>query len=398
MTREIPEIEVDPFSHESVRNAREVDDRLRELAPVFKLKGEDILLLGRHEHVSAGLKDWRSFSSTSRPWHDPNSVRPELLLTDDPPKHTRVRAVIANTLTPKALANAATAFRVDADAIVEAAAAKSARGETLDAVTDFTQPFVYKVLPDLLGIQQQGREHMYDFGNMVWATMGPMNALFHETMQATGQPVIDWATAACKRENLSAGSLGMAMYEAADRGEITDEEAYLLVGILLSAAADTTVLTLANTIRAFAEFPDQYALLRSEPTLVKAAFDESLRWDSPSRMAGRIAMKDVAIEDYVIPTGTRCGLMFAAANRDPRRWEDPDRFDIRRNNAANLGFGFGVHACVGRVLALLEAEALLGAVVRRIDRFDAAGPVEPWMTTIGHGPASVPIRASFERA
>jgi cytochrome P450 len=395
MAQAIPEIEIDPFSRESVRNARAVDDGLRELSPVFKLKGEDVLLLGRHEHVSAGLKDWRSFSSTSRPWHDPNSVRPELLLTDDPPKHTRVRAVIANTLTPKALASAAAAFRVDADAIVESAAAKAARGEALDAVEDITQPYVYKVLPDLLGIGQRGREHMYDFGNMVWATMGPMNALFHETMAATGQPVIDWATAACKRENLSAGSLGMAMYEAADRGEITADEAYLLVGILLSAAADTTVLTLANTIRAFCEFPDQYALLRSDPKLVRAAFEESLRWDSPSRMAGRIAMKDVAIDDYMIPAGTRCGLMFAAANRDPRRWQDPDRFDIRRDNTGNLGFGFGVHACVGRVLALLESEALLGALVGRISRFEAAGPVEPWMTTIGHGPARVPIRASF---
>jgi 4-methoxybenzoate monooxygenase (O-demethylating) len=380
-----------------VRNARAVDDSLRELAPVFKLKGEDILLLGRHEHVAAGLKDWRSFSSTSRPWHDPNSVRPELLLTDDPPKHTRVRAVIGNALSPKALASMSAAFRVDADAIVEAAALKAARGETLDAVTDFTQPFVYKVLPDLLGIMQRGREHMYDFGNMVWATMGPMNALFQETMAATGQPVIEWATDACKRENLSPGSLGMAMYEAADRGEITSDEAYLLVGILLSAAADTTVLTLANAIRAFCEFPEQYALLRSDPSLVRAAFDESLRWDSPSRMAGRIAMKDVPIEDYVVPAGTRCGLMFAAANRDPRRWQEPDRFDIRRDNAGNLGFGFGVHACVGRVLALLEADALLGAVVRRISRFEAAGVVQPWMTTIGHGPAAVPIRASFER-
>jgi len=164
---------------------------------------------------------------------------------------------------------------------------------------------------------------------------------------------------------------------------------------MLSAAADTTVLTLANAIRAFCEFPDQYALLRREPNLVRAAFDESLRWDSPSRMAGRIAMKDVTIEDYTIPAGTRCGLMFAAANRDPRRWKDPDRYDIRRDNTGNLGFGFGVHACVGRVLALLEADALLGAVVRRIEKFEPAGPVKPWMTTIGHGPESVPVRATF---
>ena len=80
----------DVFNAESVRNARAVDDNLRELAPVVKLSRENITMIGRHEHVAAGLRDWKSFSSTSRPWHDPKSVRPELLLTDDPPKHTDV--------------------------------------------------------------------------------------------------------------------------------------------------------------------------------------------------------------------------------------------------------------------------------------------------------------------
>ena len=106
--------------------------------------------------------------------------------------------------------------------------------------------------------------------------------------------------------------------------------------------------------------------MRADPSLVRAAFEESLRWDSPSRMAGRITMRDVEIEGYVIPRGERCGLMFGAANRDPRQWPHPDRFDVRRDNRAHLGWGQGVHACVGRVLAGLEADALLGAVARHI--------------------------------
>ncbi len=392
MPKAIPQFDVDPFSRESVRNARAIDDRLREFAPVVRLPGENITMLARHEHVAAGLRDWKSFSSTSRPWHDPNSVRPELLLTDDPPKHTRVRAVVANALSPRALSHMAEGFRSDARSIVDGL--RPREGEVIDAVADITQPFVYKVLPDLIGLPLEGREHMYAFGNMVWATMGPMNELFHEAMQNT-EAVISWAGRCCNRENLAPGSLGMAMYEAADRGEVTAQEANLLVGILLSAAADTTVLTLANTIRAFCEFPDQYHLVRSDPALVRAAFEESLRWDSPSRMAGRIAMKDVQIDDYLIPAGERCGLMFAAANRDPRRWETPDRYEVRRNNRDNLGFGYGVHACVGRILALLEAEALLGALVENIEQFQAAGDPEPWMTTIGHGPIRLPVKARF---
>jgi 4-methoxybenzoate monooxygenase (O-demethylating) len=395
MATTIPEFDTDIFSHAAVRDACAVDDRLREFSPVVRLPGEDIVMLARFEHVSSGLKDWKSYSSTSRPWHDPNSVRPELLLTDDPPKHTRVRAVVANALSPSAMNKMAEAFRRDARDIV--ARLRAREGEIIDVVGEITQPFVYKVLPDLIGLPEKGREHMYAFGNMVWATMGPMNALFHEAMQNLDE-VIAWAGACCKRENLSAGSLGMAMYEAADRGECTAAEAELLVGILLSAAADTTVLTLANTLRAFSEFPEQYQLVRNEPKLTRAAFEESLRWDSPSRMAGRIATRDIEIDDFVIAAGTRCGLMFAAANRDPRRWQDPYRFDVRRPNAGHLGFGFGVHACVGRVLALLEADALLGAVAESISAVTPAGPVEPWMTTIGHGPAHLPVRLQFAMA
>ncbi len=393
MSKPIPEYDVDIFSKASVRDANVVDDKLREFAPVVKLPGEDVVMLARFEQVSTGLKDWRTYSSTSRPWHDPKSVRPELLLTDDPPRHTGVRAVVSAALSPSALNRMAEAFRADARAIVQQL--QACEGATIDAVADITQAFVYKVLPDLIGLPLEGRQHMSAFGHMVWATMGPMNELFHEAMGGTGAEVLAWAGACCKRENLATGSLGMAMYEAADRGEITPAEAELLVGILLSAAADTTVMTLANTLRAFSEFPDEFLRVKQDPSLTRAAFEESLRWDSPSRMAGRIAMRDIEVEDYVIPQGTRCGLMFAAANRDPRRWPDPYRFDVKRPNAGHLGFGFGVHACVGRVLALLEADALLGAVAESVACIEPAGAPEPWMTTIGHGPAKLPVRLRF---
>lgn len=389
MTRKIYITDEDPFSVAAVRNARAVDDRLRELAAAVKLSRENITLVTRYQHVAAGLRDWKAFSSASRPWHDPHSVRPELLLVDDPPKHTAVRAVVAAALSPKALSKMAEAFRADAEALITALKPKS--GAPIDAVAEITRPFVYKVLPDLIGIPAEGREHMYAFGNMVWATLGPVNELFHAAMKDTG-PVIEWVERCCSRENLAPGSLGMQMFLAADRGEVTQDEAKLLVGILLSAAADTTVMTLANAIRAFCLFPEQYQLVRADRALLRAAFDESLRWDSPSRMAGRITMRDVEIDGIVIPEGERCGLMFGAANRDPRQWALPDRFDVRRDNRAHLGWGQGIHACVGRVLAGLEAEALLGAVARHIRAFEPAGEPQPWMTAIGHGPEQLPVR------
>ncbi len=379
----------DVFSRDAVRNARALDDRLRELAPAVRLSRENITVIGRYEHVSAALRDWHSFSSRSRPWHDPDSVRPEILLVDDPPRHTHVRNVVSTALSPRALARMAEHFQADADALLRQVAARG--GEPIDAVAEITQAFVYKVLPDLLGLPQAGREHLYAFGHMVWATLGPPNDLFREAMENTG-PVLEWVDQCCNRENLDPEGLGMQMFRAADDGQITEAEAKLLVQVLLSAAADTTVMTLATALRAFSLFPDQYRLLRAEPALLRNAFEESLRWDSPSRMAGRITMREVQIEGCVIPKGERCGLLFAAANRDPRKWTDPDRFDIRRDHRGHVGWGYGIHACVGRVLALLEADALLGACIRRIERFEPAGEPTPWMSAIGHGPARLPIR------
>src|SRR3954468_15076115 len=117
MTKPIPEYELDIFSKASVRDARNVDDTLREFAPVVRL-ADGTVMLGRHEHVSAGLMDWKTWSSTSRPWHDPTSLRPEILLTDDPPRHTQVRKVIGDALSPRALDKMRSHFEAEADKLV----------------------------------------------------------------------------------------------------------------------------------------------------------------------------------------------------------------------------------------------------------------------------------------
>lgn len=389
MSAAIPSTDIDMFSADSVRNARAVDDAIREMAPVVYLERENIVMLGRYEHVSKGLVDWKAFSSTSRPWHDPNSVRPEILLTDDPPRHTQVRAVIGRALSPKAMKRMEESFRCEAQILVDDLMDRP--GEPIDAVKDITARYVHKVLPDLMGLPTEGREAMTPFGNAVWATMGPMNALFDSALAQAGNS-LEWVDWACSRENIRPDSLGGEMYAAADRGEISQQDAKLLTLTILSAGADTTVITMANAINALARFPEQYQILRNDPSLLRNAFDEALRWDSPSRMAGRIARQDVRIDDYIIPEGTRCGLMFSTANRDPRKWDAPERYDIRRDLRGQLGWGQGIHMCVGKALAQAEADALLGEIVSRVAHIEPAGEPEPWMTTIGHGPIKVPVR------
>src|SRR5262249_18065720 len=160
--------DIDLFSKESVRNARAVDDSIREMAPVVWLEREKIAMLGRYEDVSKGLVDWKAFSSSSRPWHDPNSVRPEILLTGDPPRHTQARAVIGRALSPKAMKEMQDAFRREAEVLVDDLLSGGPR--EIDAVSGITARYVHKVLPDLMGLPEDGREQMTPFGNAVWAT------------------------------------------------------------------------------------------------------------------------------------------------------------------------------------------------------------------------------------
>jgi cytochrome P450 len=225
--------------------------------------------------------------------------------------------------------------------------------------------------------------------------MGPPNALFDEAMVEDFTPVIAWLDRTCGRDALDPDGIGVLLFDAADRGQISQAEAKLLLQTVLSAGADTTYITMANALQAWSLFPDEYAKVRADPKLIRNAFDESLRWDSPSRMAGRITAQDVAIDDYLIPAGTRCGLMFAAANRDPRFWDAPDEYRVDRDLKHSVGWGYGVHACVGRTLAQMEAQALLGAIAREVTSIEKAGEPEPWMTTVGHGPTRLPVRLHF---
>jgi cytochrome P450 len=390
--KDIPLFPYDIFTPDAVRNARAVDDEVREFAPVVML-ADGTAMLGRHEHVSKGLLDWQTFSSASRPWHDPNSPRPEILLTDDPPRHTQVRKVVQDALSPRALEGAKVTFQQAAEEFV--AELRAREGEPVDAVGEITQAYIFRVLPDVLGLPPEGRHHMHGFSQMVWATMGPPGELFDEAMKHDYSEVVEWLNSTCERDAIDPEGIGAEFFRAADRGQVTLPEAKLLLQTVLSAGADTTYLTMANAIRAWALFPEEYAKLRGDPKLLRNAFDESLRWDSPSRMAGRIAVKDVEIDGYTIPAGTRCGLMFAAANRDPRFWDAPEEYRLERDTRHSLGWGYGVHGCVGRMLAQTEAQALLGTLVREVESFALAGDYEPWMTTVGHGPMRQPVRLTF---
>ena len=147
------------------------------------------------------------------------------------------------------------------------------------------------------------------------------------------------------------------------------------MGAYLGAGLDTTMNSISAAVALFARHPDQWQRLRDDPTLIPQAYNEVLRLESPVLCFTRVAAEDTMIDDVPIRGGDRVLVAYAAANRDPRKWNDPERFDITRPGSDHLAFGLGRHHCAGQGLARLEAECLIRALVRRVERFDAAEQV-----------------------
>ncbi len=189
-----------------------------------------------------------------------------------------------------------------------------------------------------------------------------------------------------------AAGFGADIWAAADRGELTHAQAPLVVRSLLTAGVDTTVHGIGAVLHALAVTPGAWQLLRERPELVRVAFDEAVRWESPVQAFFRTTVRDVPVGDAVVPAGEKVLVFFAAANRDPRRWADPDTFDLTRDPSGHVGFGMGIHQCVGQHVARLEAESLLTALLARVTSLEPAGePVRHLNNTLRSW-ESLPLR------
>src|SRR5579885_2572216 len=259
-----PVIRADPFSPEHLANPHHLHEQLREAGPVVRLEQYGIWGMARYEQVNASLKDWRTFSSASgaglsdfrkeKPWRVPS-----LLLEADPPTHTIAREVVGATMSPPALKALRPGFESEAAALVERLIALG----SFDAVT----------------LPEEGRENLLPYANMVFNAFGPRNQLLADAM-SNAQPVQQWIAASCSRERLRPGGFGAQIWEAVDAGKIPQDWAPLLVRSLLSAGLDTTINAIAAAVYAMATHPDQWNLLREDPSLAASAFEETVRWDS----------------------------------------------------------------------------------------------------------------------
>jgi cytochrome P450 len=394
-TRPAPVLDDDPYAPEVLTDPYAFYQRMRDAGPVVYLERYDVWAMARHAEVAHALSDWETFSSAAGvgladfrkepPWRPPS-----LLLEADPPAHTGVRKPMLHLMTPKTAQGLRATFQAAAEELVGALVSRRA----FDAVTELAERYPIRVFADAVGLPEEGRHHLLPYAAMVFNAFGPRNALFDAAF-ADAAPVIEWITAACQRDALGPGGLGAQIWAGVDRGEITADQAPLLVRSLLGAGLDTTVYGLGNALYCLATNPEQYDLLHADPGLAKAAFEESLRCESPIQTFFRTTTRPVEVDGTVIPGDAKVLLFLGSANRDPRRWgDDAARYDIRRPTPGHIAFGAGIHVCVGQFIARLEGELVLATLARRARRLDLAGEPVPKPNNTLKGFRHLPVRVT----
>ncbi len=386
-----PVSSVDPFADDFLAEPYPFYAELREAGPVVWLERYELWACARHAEVQAALSDWETFSSAAgvgiddfrrtKPWRPPR-----LLLEVDPPLHTRTRTVMNRALSAKAIAGLRASFKEGAESLADNLIARG----RVDAVKDIAEAYPLSVFPKAVGLGPDGLEYLLPYGAMVFNGFGPRNAHFNAAMAAAAK-VVPYITGQCAREALSPDGLGATIWAAVDTGEITAEEAPLLVRSVLSAGLDTTVVGIGNALYGFATNPEQWRALRENRSLTRPAFDEVLRWESPIQTFFRTTTRPVELGGTAIPSDAKILLFLGSANRDPRKWNDPERFDVSRRATGHVAFGAGIHLCVGQMLARLEVEMIIAALAGRVARIDIVGEPRRKLSNSLRQFASLPI-------
>lgn len=386
------------FSDETRRNPFPWYDQVRSVSPVFHEPGTGRFVLFDYDSVKHALTDHESFSSVvTRPDSGPG----RWLIFSDPPRHTRLRALIGRAFTPRAVAGLEPRIGELADALLDR---RLDAGE-MDLVADLSLPLPLMVIAELLGAPADDWPRFRRWSDAVMGLIHTvsgspeaahavsMYVAAHGEMQAYLAPLIEGRRAQPRDDLLS-----RLVQAEVDGDRLGDEDVLGFFQLLLLAGHETTTNLIDNAILSLLEYPDQLALLRRVPELIPAGIEEVLRHRTPVQAAFRMTTRDVELRGQRIPAGRLVLAMIGSANRDPMRFSHPEQFDVRRSPNPHIAFGHGIHFCVGAPLARLEGRIALSRLLARLDTIALASeePWEPRQAFHVHGPSRLPIR--FTRA
>jgi len=389
MTATIPSYSQDVYSRAAILDPYPHYERLRELGPVVRLAKQKALAVTRYADCKQVLLDDATFVSGKGVSLNPvvNRLSRGTTLNSDGDEHDRRRRALAHRLTPKALRSMRAEVEQRADDVVAAAVER----EHVDGVLDVAEALPTSFVPDLIGWPRKGRENLLRWAAATFDSLGPLNAQSARTTPSALGMML-FARSVVRRGEMLPGSMGADLMRLVHSGEMRQSECPALMIDYLAPSLDTTISAIASSLMLFAQHPEQWEMLRADPALVPQAVNEVVRLESPLRAFSRHVAADAEIDGVPVGAGQRVVVFYASANRDARRWDEPDRFDVTRDATAQLGFGQGAHGCAGQGLARLETQSILKALLARVARIELVGDPEWGVNNIIHKLDRLPLR------
>jgi cytochrome P450 len=279
--------------------------------------------------------------------------------------HHQLRRVVIRPLTPAALTSLRDEVEREAEAIVDRLCARGRFCATRELATHLP----VTIVSSAIGLPEEGRKRMMEWSIGLFNCIGPMNDRARNSMPMLSE-MMHYARTHAVPGKLKPGSWAEAIHHAAAAGEVPSEAVRVMMIDYMGPSLDTTIFGISSGVWLFANYPDRWALVRHDPSLIPGAINEILRMEAPIQGFSRYVARDYDLDGVSLPEGSRAIVFYGAANRDPRQFPHPDRFDIRRDNAGrHMAFGSGPHTCLGMNLARLEMGALFMALARKVKRF-----------------------------
>ncbi|HEX8325177.1 MAG TPA: cytochrome P450 [Tepidisphaeraceae bacterium] len=379
--------------------------RLRAAEPVHFSPLLKVWVLTRYADVVAALRA-PELSAAARNWagYERFFLRPSIeqnvldqmyqrwMLQLDAPDHTRLRALTGRAFTPRAVQQMRQTIADVADAMLDRAGADG----RLDVVRDFSFPLPVTIISKMLGVPAEDDARVLDWSTKLLPSFSPAMSL--ATLKAVNTALTEFrayfAELVERRRREPTDDLLSDLIAARDNEDkLSDEELFATSILLTFAGHASTAQAIANVVATVATRPDVWAALRANPQWVPAAVEESLRHESPLQLIYRTTLAPYAVGGQTIPKGEMVFLILPAANRDPARFSDPDRFDMHRADNKHVAFGYGGHFCAGAGLARLETQVAIERLLARFNAVELDGPVPKRESSLLlRGLESLPVR------
>jgi cytochrome P450 len=385
----VPTSDVDLFSDRVLRDPYPHFTRLRNDGAAAYLTKLDMWFLGRYDLVRAALLDWETYSSAQGVGMTAefNRSMAAALICQDPPAHTAQRTLFTDNLSLRSLRPVSETIDARARELI----ARLRTRDQFDAVEDLAHDLPVNIIMDLVGWPMGVRDQLIPMAIAWFNTIGPMNDRSLESWPIVGQ-MVELVRKSATEESLRPGSFGHHVLEAHKTGAIPfDAVVGLLMGYIV-AAFDTTINAISSAAVLLARHPEQWQALRAKPELASNAFNEVIRLESPIQYFTRVTTREVQLDDVVIPKHARVLISYGAANRDERRFDRADEFDITRPVINHLAFSTGKHNCAGQNLARLEGQAILRALATGVSSLELIGEPQLALNNAGRGYGRVPMK------